>query len=109
MEDVFNDLSADALSRVSAAHYFDSFTCFSVIPDVEVYRGADMIRVVSPGIPNGLTNTVLRCRLSADNADASIDETNEYFSPEMWYRTGGSAPVIYRQILRIVWKEKVSL
>lgn len=79
MANVFVDLSADALSRVSTDHYFDSFTCYSVVPDVEVYEGEDMIRVVSPGIPNWLTNTVLRCRLSADNADTVIDETNEYF------------------------------
>ena len=79
MTDVFSDLSVAAMSRVSVDHYFDSFTCFSVVPDVEVYRGEDMIRVVSPGISNALTNTVLRCRLSADNADRVIDETNEYF------------------------------
>lgn len=79
MENVFDDLSADALSKVSAEHYFDSFTCFSVVPEVEVYEGEDMIRVVSPGIPNWLTNTVLRCRLSGDNVDSVIDETNEYF------------------------------
>ena len=79
MANVFNDLSADALSRVSMEHYFDSFTCFSIVPDVEVYKGEDMIRVVSPGIPNWLTNTVLRCRISADNVDSVIDETDEYF------------------------------
>lgn len=79
MASVLDDLSTGALSRVSAEHYFDSFTCFSVIPDVEVDKGEDMIRVVSPGIPNWLTNTVLRCRLSGDNVDSVIDETNEYF------------------------------
>ena len=79
MANVFVDLSADAMSRVSTNHYFDSFTCYSDVPDVEVYEGEDMIRVVSPGIPNWLTNTVLRCRLSADNVDTVIDETNEYF------------------------------
>jgi hypothetical protein len=79
MANVFDDLSPDALSRVSAKHYFDSFTCFSVVPDVEVYKGEDMIRVVSPGIPNWLTNTVLRCRIPDDNVDSVIDQTNEYF------------------------------
>jgi ribosomal protein S18 acetylase RimI-like enzyme len=80
MGDVFADLNTDALSRVSADHYFDSFTCFSVVPDVEVYRDQAMIRVVSPGIPNWLTNTVLRCRFSGDNADTLIDEICAYFS-----------------------------
>lgn len=79
MASVFDDLSADALSRVSVDHYLESFTCFSVVPEVEVYESEDMIRIVSPGIPNGLTNTVLRCRFSAANADNVIDETNEYF------------------------------
>lgn len=79
MTGFFEDLSAEGLSRVSAEHYFDSFTCFSVVPDVEVHKGEDMIRVVSPGIPNWLTNTVLRCRISADNVDSVINETNAYF------------------------------
>ncbi len=79
MTNVFYDLSANALSRVSAEHYFDSFTFFSTVPDVEVYKGEDMVRVVSPGIPNWLTNTVLRCRISDDKIDSVIDETNEYF------------------------------
>lgn len=80
MANIFADLSEDALSRVSKDHFFDSLTCFSVLPDVEVYKGDDMIRVVSPGIPNFLTNAVFRCLLSADNVDAVIDETDEYFS-----------------------------
>lgn len=79
MAKVFADLSADALSRVSEDHFFDSLTCFSVLPDVEVHQADDMIRVVSPGIPNFLTNAVFRCRLSADNMEAVIAETNEYF------------------------------
>ncbi len=80
MADVFAALSEDALSRVSEDHYVDSFACFSVVPEIEVYKGEDMIRVVSPGIPNWLTNSVLRCRLSAGNVDTVIDETNGYFS-----------------------------
>ncbi|HJS20772.1 MAG TPA: GNAT family N-acetyltransferase [Anaerolineales bacterium] len=79
MTDVFDDLSADALSRVSAEHYFNSFMCFSVVPAVEVHEGEDMIRLASPGIPNELTNTVLRCHLSPDRADAVIHMTHEYF------------------------------
>lgn len=79
MADIFADFSKDALKNVGAAHYFESFTCFSVVPGVEVYKSEEMIRVASPGIPNWLTNTVLRCRLSSDNADSVIDETNEYF------------------------------
>lgn len=79
MVNVFADLSEDALSRVSEDHYVDSFTCLSLVPDIEVYKGEDMVRVVSPGIPNWLTNTVLRCRLSTDNADTVIEETNEHF------------------------------
>lgn len=79
MANVFDDLSEAALSRVSVDHYPESFTCFSVVPEVEVNKGEDMIRIVSPGMPNWMTNTVLRCRLSADNAESIIDETNEYF------------------------------
>jgi ribosomal protein S18 acetylase RimI-like enzyme len=79
MANIFEDLSAEALSRVSVEHYFDSFTCFSVVHNVEVYQGEDMIRVVSAGIPNWLTNTVLRCRIPDDRVDRVIDETNEYF------------------------------
>jgi ribosomal protein S18 acetylase RimI-like enzyme len=77
--DFFSDFSTDALKRVSAENYFDSFTCFSVVPGVEVYQGEDMVRIASPGIPNWLTNTVLRCRLSADNLDTAIDDTLAYF------------------------------
>ena len=79
MTNIFDDLTVEAMNRVSAEHYFDSFTCFSVVPDVEVYQGEDMIRIASPGIPNLRTNTVLRCRISDDNADSVINETNEYF------------------------------
>jgi ribosomal protein S18 acetylase RimI-like enzyme len=76
----FTDKSRDALSKVSEDHYFDSFTCFSVVPGVEVYKSEEMIRVVSPGIPNWLTNTVVRSRLSTSDIDAVIDETLAYFS-----------------------------
>jgi ribosomal protein S18 acetylase RimI-like enzyme len=79
MTDIFSDTSIDALTSVSEQHLFDSFTCFSAVPGVEVYQGEDMIRVVSPGIPNWLTNTVVRCRFSPEDADTLIDETNEYF------------------------------
>jgi len=97
MANVLGDLSPNTLSKVSADHYFDSFTCFSVVPDVEVHRAEDMIRVVSPGIPNWLTNTVLRCRLSADIVDTVIDETNEYFSARgvvpYWRLCPGDSPL----------------
>lgn len=79
MHNVLSDLSPATLSKVSEDHYVESFTCFSVVSGVEVYAGEDMIRVVSPGIANSLTNTVVRCRLSADNVDTVIEETNEYF------------------------------
>lgn len=79
MTNVLIDTSEDALRRVSEEHYFDSFLCFSVVPDVEVYQGEDMIRLASPGIPNRVTNTVLRCRLSTGEVDSAIEETNDYF------------------------------
>jgi ribosomal protein S18 acetylase RimI-like enzyme len=79
MTNLLTDTTKDALIKVSEDHYFDSFTCFSGVPGVEVYRGEDMIRIASPGIPNWLTNTVCRCRLSPDNADTAINETGEYF------------------------------
>lgn len=79
MTNVLTDTSKDALRRVSEEHYFDSFRCFSVLPDVEVYQGEDMIRLASPGIPNWLTNTVVRCRLSTGEVDSAIEETNDYF------------------------------
>lgn len=87
MSEVFTDLSKEALNKVSEDHFFDSLTCFSVSPEVEVYKGEDMIRVVwSPGTPNLLTNTVFSCRLSTDNVDTVIEETHEYF------RSRGVAP-----------------
>ena len=79
MINVFTDTSEDARSRVSEEHYFDSFLCFSAVPDVQVHKGEDMIRLASPGIPNWLTNTVLRCRLSTGKVDATIEESNDYF------------------------------
>ncbi|MBE0411634.1 MAG: GNAT family N-acetyltransferase [Anaerolineales bacterium] len=79
MVNIFTDTSVDGLKDISIEHYFDSFTCFSVVPGIEVYQGVDMIRILSPGIPNWLTNTVLRCRLNAEDADTAIDETIEYF------------------------------
>jgi hypothetical protein len=57
---------------------------------------APMIRVVSPGVPNWLTNTVARCRISAEDADSVIDETNDYFSTRgvvaHWRLCPGDAP-----------------
>jgi ribosomal protein S18 acetylase RimI-like enzyme len=82
MVNIFTDTSPDGLKDISIAHYFDSFTCFSVVPGIEVYQGDDMIRVISPGIPNWLTNTVLRCRLSAEAVDTAIDETVAYFESQ---------------------------
>lgn len=79
MPKVLTDLSPATLRKVGEEHYFESFACFSVVPGVEVYQGEDMIRIASPGIPNWLTNSVLRCRLFADNVDTVIDETSEYF------------------------------
>lgn len=79
MGDVATDLSADGLRRVSEDNYAASFTCFSVVPEVEVHMGPDMIRILSPGVPNWLTNNVLRCRLADGDADAAIDDTNRYF------------------------------
>jgi ribosomal protein S18 acetylase RimI-like enzyme len=94
---IWTDTSKDALSKVSEDHYFDSFTCFAAVPGVEVYEGNEMIRVVSPGIPNGLTNTIVRCRLSAGNADAVIDETLAYFRARdvipYWRLCPGDLPV----------------
>lgn len=103
MTNVFTDTSEDALSRVSEEHYFDSFLCFSVVPDVEVYQGEDMIRVASPGIPNWLTNTVLRCRLSAGEVDSAIEETNDYFRSRgvmpYWRLCPGDLPADLEQYL----------
>lgn len=79
MAKVFDELSADALSSVSVDHYIESFTCFSVVPSVEVHRSNDMIRILSPGIPNWITNTVLHRRLTSENADEVIGRTDEYF------------------------------
>ena len=76
---VFSDFSNPALARVSEDHFFESLTCFSILPDVQVHESEEMIRVVSPGIPNWLTNAVLRCRLSPQNAHTAIADTNEYF------------------------------
>jgi ribosomal protein S18 acetylase RimI-like enzyme len=79
MVNIFTGTSVDGLKDISIAHYIDSFTCFSVVPGIEVYQADDMIRILSPGSPNRLTNTVLRCRLAAEDADAAIDETVEFF------------------------------
>jgi ribosomal protein S18 acetylase RimI-like enzyme len=106
MNKIFTDLSEDALNRVMVEHYFDSFKCLSVVPGVEVYEGDDMLRVVSPGIPNWLTNTVLNCQLSDGNADTVIDETLEYFSARgvkpYWRVCPGDTPVDLEQ--RLVYK-----
>jgi hypothetical protein len=79
MTDIFTDVSVEGLRRVSAAHYFDSFTCFSVVPGVEVYQGKELIRVVTAGIPNGLNNAIVRCRLSPGIVADVIDETHAIF------------------------------
>jgi ribosomal protein S18 acetylase RimI-like enzyme len=77
---ILTDTSGETLSRVSEEHFFETFTCYAIVPGVEVRVADELIRVVSPGIPNWLTNTVVRCRLSAENADAVIDQTNDYFA-----------------------------
>ncbi len=79
MAHIFSDLSDAALRQVSEDSFFDSLTCLSAIADVEVYDGDDMIRVASPGVPNEVCNAVARCRLSPDNVDSAIEQTNDYF------------------------------
>jgi ribosomal protein S18 acetylase RimI-like enzyme len=93
---VFSDFSNHTMARVSEDHFFESLTCFSILPDVQVHEGIEMIRVMSPGIPNWLTNAVFRCRLSPDKLDAAIAATNEYFSSEgvtpHWRLCPGDSP-----------------
>jgi GNAT superfamily N-acetyltransferase len=79
MSNIFTDLSPEALHKISMEQFIASFTCFAGVPGVEVVESEAMIRLVSPGIPNWLTNTVLRCRFPAAQADGLIDETTAYF------------------------------
>jgi predicted GNAT family acetyltransferase len=76
---ILGDISREAVYRASLENHEDSFTCLSVVPEIEVYTGEDMIRIGSPGIPNWLSNSVLRCRLSDNEANKAIDETIRYF------------------------------
>lgn len=76
---IVEDVSKESLYKASQENHLDSFTCLSVVPGIEVYQGEEMIRIVSPGIPNWFSNAVLHCRLSDSEADETIDETVEYF------------------------------
>jgi ribosomal protein S18 acetylase RimI-like enzyme len=69
----------EIMYKKSLENHLDSFTCLSVVPGIEVNQGEKMTRIVSPGIPNWLSNAVLHCRLSEAEADEVIDRTVEYF------------------------------
>ncbi|MGJ3240719.1 MAG: GNAT family N-acetyltransferase [Anaerolineae bacterium] len=67
-------------------HFYESLTCFSVLPDVEVTSSDTLIQVISPDIPNWLTNAVFKINLEPEDIEQQIDSITTN------YRTKQVAP-----------------
>ena len=83
------DFSESALIAAIEAIFFACASAyFGPSPQVELYDGLDMIRVIS-GIPHPMFNHVMRAKLAPDDIDGQIAETLAHFKarqlPLLWW------------------------
>ncbi|MEZ4517106.1 MAG: GNAT family N-acetyltransferase [Chloroflexota bacterium] len=72
-------LSDEATKDICLQHFYDSMTCFALLPEVQMDRSESMTRVISPDIPNWLTNAVFNINLAPNKVEAAIAGTTRYY------------------------------
>lgn len=96
MGEVLKDLSTPALVAAIEANQFELWAYLGRLPEVELYEGPDMMRLVT-SIPHPLFNGVMRAQLAPDDdIDATINDTLARFKsrrlPMMWWTGPSTRP-----------------
>lgn len=70
---IFTDTSDHGMRQIAKTHFFDSLTCFSVLPVVTVHESDIIRQVMSPNMPNWLTNAVFDCQADEHSINELIE------------------------------------
>jgi GNAT superfamily N-acetyltransferase len=93
---IVEDLSPPPLIEAIETNMFDFWLQFGRSPQVELYDGPDMIRLIC-NIPSPFCNNVLRAQLTYDDIDSRIEETLSHFKsrglPIRWMTSPSTRPV----------------
>lgn len=93
---VLTDFSSEAVDAAVTSNFLYFIDEIGEIPDAEIYRGKDLIRVMVPSVPHPLFNMVARTRLD-DNLERIITETMAVYTerniPFLWQLDSDSRPV----------------
>ncbi len=78
MGSILNDFSATTVARANEANLCDVYRLLRHSPQIHIEDGANLLRVDCV-VPHPLVNRVLWARLSAEDRDAQIAETLNYY------------------------------
>src|SRR5262249_1148933 len=95
MSEILQELSTPALVRAIEANLFAAWASFGHWPQVELYDGPDLMRVIT-GVPFPWCNGVFRAQLPPQETDATIAATLTHFKarhlPLIWWTGPSTRP-----------------
>lgn len=92
---ILKDHSDSAINDSVEANLISFFDMWKPMPNVDLYKGDDMLRIFS-GLSHPLMNGIVRAQLDDENLEAKIEETINFFKqrsvPFMWWIGPASRP-----------------
>ncbi|MEL6408314.1 MAG: GNAT family N-acetyltransferase [Chloroflexota bacterium] len=74
-----NQLSDNTIETICLQHFYESLTCFSALVDVDVTSSKSATQVISPNIPNWLTNAVFNLNLESSKVTQAIEDITQRY------------------------------
>lgn len=74
-----SQLSTNTIANICLQHFYESHTCFSALADVDVTSTKSATQVISPHIPNWLTNAVFNLNLASSTANQEIEDITQRY------------------------------